>query len=124
MCGRFIDPNLRGTEFESTELKVTPFPRRFNVKPTDEIYVLFGDEITCARWGLIPGWHKDDLKDWRASTINARIEDAAKKPTFRGPWKYGRCLVPATGGTVSAYSTITIKWPETPRLPASSRAPT
>lgn len=97
MCGRFIDPNLRGTEFEFAELKITPFPRRFNVKPTDEIYVLLGNEITCARWGLIPGWHKGDLKDWRASTINARIEDAAGKPSFRGAWRHGRCLVPAGG---------------------------
>lgn len=74
MCGRFIDPNLRRTEFEFTDLKGTPFPRRFNVKPTQEVYVLLGDELTCVRWGLIVGWHKGDLKDWRASTINARIE--------------------------------------------------
>ena len=97
MCGRFIDPDLRGTEFEFAELKITPFPRRFNVKPTEEVYVLIGNDLTCARWGLIPGWHKGDLQDWRASTINARIEGAAVKPTFRGPWKYGRCLIPAGG---------------------------
>ena len=24
MCGRFVDPNLRGTEFEYSELKITP----------------------------------------------------------------------------------------------------
>jgi len=30
MCGRFIDPNLRGTEFEFAEIKITPFPRRFS----------------------------------------------------------------------------------------------
>lgn len=97
MCGRFIDPNLRGTEFEFAELKIAPFLRRFNVKPTQDVYVLLGNEITGARWGLIPGWHKGDLKDWRASTINARIEDAAKKPSFRGAWRHGRCLIPVGG---------------------------
>src|SRR5690606_6277869 len=50
-----------------------------------------------ARWWLIPSWHKGDLKDWKATTFNARVEDAAKKPTFRGPWQYGRCLIPAGG---------------------------
>jgi len=59
--------------------------------------VLLGQELTCARWGLIPGWHKGELKDWRASTINARIEEAATKPSFRGAWRYGRCLIPAGG---------------------------
>ena len=97
MCGRFVDPNLRGTEFEFAEIKITLFPRRFNIKPTQEVYVLLGQELTCARWGLIPGWHRGDLKDWRASTINARIEDAAAKPSFRGAWRHGRCLIPAGG---------------------------
>jgi putative SOS response-associated peptidase YedK len=97
MCGRFIDPDLRGSEFDFAELRIAPFPRRFNVKPTQDIYVLQGHEITCARWGLIPAWHRGDLKDWRASTINARLEDAATKPSFRAAWRHGRCLVPAGG---------------------------
>lgn len=97
MCGRFIDPNLRGTEFELSEIKINPIPRRFNIKPTQEVYVFLKGEITLARWGLVPNWHKAELKDWRAATINARLEEAASKPTFRGPWKYGRCLIPAGG---------------------------
>ncbi|MDD7969934.1 SOS response-associated peptidase [Roseinatronobacter alkalisoli] len=97
MCGRYIDPNLRGTEFELSEIKIDPFPRRYNIKPTQEVYVLWEGELTCARWGLIPSWHKGTLKDWRAATINARIEEAASKPSFRGAWRYGRCLIPAGG---------------------------
>lgn len=97
MCGRYIDPNLRGTEFELSEIKIDPFPRRFNIKPTQEVYVVWEGELTCARWGLIPTWHKGTLKDWRAATINARIEEAASKPSFRGAWRYGRCLIPAGG---------------------------
>lgn len=97
MCGRYIDPNMRGTEFELSELKINPFPRRFNIKPTQDVYVLLDGEITLARWGLIPSWHRGELKDWRATTINARIEEAASKPTWRGPWRHGRCLIPAGG---------------------------
>ena len=99
MCGRFVDPNHRGTEHDFSELKINPIPRRFNVKPTQDVLTIDpaggGD---YARWWLMPSWFKgDNLKEWKATTFNARIEDAASKPTFRGPWKYGRCLIPAAG---------------------------
>ncbi|WP_188475576.1 SOS response-associated peptidase, partial [Gemmobacter megaterium] len=38
-----------------------------------------------------------ELRDWKAATINARIEEAADKPSFRDPWRNGRCLIPAGG---------------------------
>ena len=99
MCGRFIDPNLRGTETELSQVKIDPIPRRFNVKPTQDVLILAKSplEAMYARWWLVPSWHKGDLKDWKATTFNARIEDAAEKPTFRAVWKYGRCLIPAGG---------------------------
>lgn len=99
MCGRFIDPNLRNTETELSELKINPIPRRYNVKPTQDILILAKPEREpmMARWWLVPSWHKGDLKDWKATTFNARIEEAAKKPTFRAVWKHGRCLIPAGG---------------------------
>lgn len=99
MCGRFIDPNLRGTELELSQIKIDPFPRRFNIKPTQNILVVPSDpaKAALARWWLVPSWHKGDLRDWKATTFNARIEDAATKPTFRVVWKYGRCLIPAGG---------------------------
>lgn len=99
MCGRFIDPNLCGTETELSEIKIQPLPRRYNVKPTQDVLILVTDahEPMMARWWLVPSWHKGDLKDWKATTFNARIEDAVTKPTFRGPWRYGRCLIPVAG---------------------------
>lgn len=97
MCGRFVDPNLRADGLDTSWLKIDPIPRRFNVKPTQDVYVLAGEKLALARWGLIPSWHRGELKEWKAMTINARIEEAANKPTFRGPWKYGRCLIPAGG---------------------------
>lgn len=97
VCGRYVDPDLRGTEFELSEIKIDPIPRRYNIKPTQEVCVQFNGVIVWARWGLIPSWHRGELRDWRASTINARIKEAADKPSFRGPWRRGRCLIPAGG---------------------------
>lgn len=100
MCGRFIDPNLRNTEVEMSQIKIAPFPRRYNVKPTDEVVILAKHPLTAftARWGLIPSWFSGDApKDWKAATFNARIEDAPTKPTFRQVWRHGRCLIPVGG---------------------------
>lgn len=99
MCGRYIDPNLRGTELELSQLKIEPFKRRFNIKPTEEVLLLAKSPLVpfMARWGLIPAWHKGELKDWKATTFNARLEDARDKPTFRAVWRHGRCLIPAGG---------------------------
>lgn len=97
MCGRYVDPNLRNTEADMSQTKIDPFARRYNVKPTQQVYVVLGGQLVMARWGLIPSWHRGELRDWRASTINARIEEAADKPSFRGPWRHGRCLIPAGG---------------------------
>lgn len=99
MCGRFADPNLSGGELDLSGLNVAPVARRFNVKPTQEVLILGGDPLRghMARWSLIPSWHKGALADWKATTFNARIEDAARKPAFRQVWKHGRCLIPAGG---------------------------
>ena len=99
MCGRFVDPNLRGTEVEMSQTKINPIPRRFNVKPTQEVLVMgrVPEQAQYARWGLIPSWFRGDIRDWKAATINARIEDARDKPSFKAAWKYGRCLIPAGG---------------------------
>jgi putative SOS response-associated peptidase YedK len=51
--------------------------------------------MVMARWGLIPYWSKEAKT--RYSTINARIETVAEKPTYRTPFKHRRCLIPADG---------------------------
>lgn len=100
MCGRVVDPNAQSEGFDTSWLKIDPFAkfRRFNVKPTNEILIATANEVQMARWWLIPTWFKGiDAKDWKATTFNARIEDAQEKPSFRGAWKYGRCLIPVGG---------------------------
>lgn len=73
----------------------------YNVAPTHEMPIVRrkkGDrrnELAIARWGLIPHWAKDMKMAF--STINARSETAASKPTFRDAFKKRRCLVPADG---------------------------
>lgn len=51
--------------------------------------------VAEARFGLVPFWYRGSLRDWKASTFNARVEEAPMKRVFQGPWKYRRCVVPA-----------------------------
>ena len=100
MCGRIIDPNLRNTEVDMSQIKLDPFGARFNIKPTETVVILAKRPLMAmeARWGLIPSWFDGSApRDWKAATFNARIEDAREKPTFRQVWRHGRCLVPVGG---------------------------
>ena len=47
------------------------------------------------RWGLIPSWAVE--RSAGASTINARSETVATKPSFRESLQRRRCLIPADG---------------------------
>jgi len=47
------------------------------------------------RWGLVPSWSKDAAAGYRM--INARAETAPEKPSFRGPFRKQRALIPADG---------------------------
>jgi putative SOS response-associated peptidase YedK len=47
------------------------------------------------KWGLVPMWSKEPQVKY--ATFNARAEDLFEKPTWRGPAKHHRCLIPATG---------------------------
>ena len=101
MCGRFVDPNLQSAGIDASWLKLDPFSGwtvRFNVKPTQDVVLITpNNEPRIARWWFIPSWHVGSVSDWKATTFNARIEDAADKPTFRPAWKNGRCLLPMRG---------------------------
>ena len=52
-----------------------------------------------AQWGLIPAWVKlaEEARKLRTFNLNARSETIFEKPSFRGPARYNRCLVPSTG---------------------------
>lgn len=52
-------------------------------------------EVVDARWWLVPHFHRGTLKDWGATTFNARIEEAPMKRTWQKAWRSQRCLIPA-----------------------------
>jgi putative SOS response-associated peptidase YedK len=100
MCGRFtltVDPaELQDTFGEY--FFPTKFAPRFNIAPSQPVLVIPNDERNTADffiWGLIPMWAKDPSIGNRL--INARGETVAEKPSFRGSFKYKRCLILADG---------------------------
>lgn len=56
-----------------------------------------GQDLALKLWGLVPQWWRKPLaeKDW--SSFNARAEDIGTSATFRGAYRYRRCLIPASG---------------------------
>lgn len=51
--------------------------------------------IEPMKWGLVPMWSKEPQLKY--ATFNARAEDLFEKPTWRGPARHHRCLIPASG---------------------------
>jgi putative SOS response-associated peptidase YedK len=100
MCGRFtltVDPAELKEKFPGTEFP-PQFAPRFNIAPSQPILAIPNDGQNRADffvWGLIPSWAKDPSIGNRL--INARGETLAEKPSFRGVYKYKRCLVLADG---------------------------
>jgi len=113
MCGRYAStksPADLVLEFDidrvSSRVEERPLPPDYNVAPTKDVYAVLEradrDEpdvvtrrLTEVRWGLVPSWAKDISIGNRM--INARLETAATKPSFRKAWASRRCLLPADG---------------------------
>jgi putative SOS response-associated peptidase YedK len=104
MCGRFVSPEERALERAfhlGRRDNPNPFPRRFNVFPTEMIPFLrmpsSSDRLGLAtgRWGMVPHWWKEAKPP--KTSFNARLEEAAEKPMWRDAWSRARCLVPAEG---------------------------
>jgi putative SOS response-associated peptidase YedK len=72
---------------------------RYNIAPSQDILAIVAGEkgmvLELRRWGLIPGWAKDEKIGWKM--INARSETIAGKPSFRSAFKKRRCLILADG---------------------------
>lgn len=54
-------------------------------------------EMALMLWGLVPSWWSQPLSEKRWSSFNARAEEIDEAPSFRGAFRYRRCLVPASG---------------------------
>ena len=101
MCGRFT---LRTPAKDIAELfrlaDVPDLRPRYNIAPTQPVAAVrlnkeANRELVMLHWGLIPFWADDPKVGY--STINARAETVATKPTFRQAFAKRRCLVVADG---------------------------
>jgi putative SOS response-associated peptidase YedK len=101
MCGRYSLSSTRLTLQQRFALSqgFDPGPR-YNIAPTQAAAVIRQDgegqrTLKALRWGLIPAWAKDGSQ--AARLINARADSLAEKPSFRGPLRQQRCVVPMDG---------------------------
>lgn len=106
MCGYFaFAPDMTGSEInkvlgltESNESIAQMASYKFTPKsmiPT--VSKNSPNKLVMRMWSLIPRWWREDLKDLKFATFNAKSETIGEKATYRSPWKDGnRCLIPAT----------------------------
>jgi putative SOS response-associated peptidase YedK len=124
MCGRYVSARKRQELLDEFQVKPDAVEEDldgdFNVAPTKPVPAIItrapdstadsarpadaaaGDEtaevvrqLRVLRWGLVPSWAKDPSIGSRL--INARVETAHEKPSFRGAFARRRCLLPADG---------------------------
>jgi putative SOS response-associated peptidase YedK len=101
MCGRYALIDLAQAMKEAgLHIKIGPksLLPQYNIAPSQLIPVVLNttpDELTMARWGLIPAWAKDMKSSYKM--INARAETIVEKPTFKRLFRKQRCLILADG---------------------------
>ncbi|MEL7468814.1 MAG: SOS response-associated peptidase [Pseudomonadota bacterium] len=109
MCGRFAIGDIAGSDWvDWLAIEVEqgwPPPdwptANWNIAPTQAVG--FVENTSGAwrhrvgRWGLVPHWFQKPMAEFKATTFNARSEEAAGKPMFRDAWRRRRCLIPAIG---------------------------
>lgn len=106
MCGRYTlsvghEALARAFLAEFAEEVKASWQSRYNIAPGGGITAILEDRDKKRRraeilhWGLVPAWADDPNIGYKL--INARAETVATKPSFRNPFRYRRCLVPASG---------------------------
>lgn len=86
-------------EFGLKGLPNRELPFDWNIKPTQDVYIVKNDSLEIASWGLIAPWSKSKAEALKSQSaaINARSETVHEKPTFKNAFRRSRCLVPASG---------------------------
>ncbi len=100
MCGRYtITADGQQLAFRfGAEPPAAGVAARYNAAPTQQLPVIVNAEpasIQLLTWGLVPAWARGKTDGSRL--INARLETAATRPSFRDAWRQRRCLVLADG---------------------------
>ena len=86
-------------EFGVDSKQARELQANYNIKPTEDLYVITQESISVASWGMIAPWSKaiSEAQKSQSKAINARSETVHEKPTFKNAFRRSRCLVPATG---------------------------
>jgi putative SOS response-associated peptidase YedK len=102
MCGRFTltaTPETLNKLFPLFDgLDLQP---QFNIAPSQNILAVrlkpgtADPEAVRLHWGLVPSWADDAKIGYKL--INARLETAPEKPSFRSAFKHRHCLILADG---------------------------
>lgn len=95
MCGRYTyTQSLNQLEIVLPEGVELAWQARYNIAPGQYAPVIpqyDPEHIHLFRWGLVPGWARDEKLGFKM--INARSETVDQKPAFRNAFKHRRCLV-------------------------------
>lgn len=107
MCGRYVSASDRARlleQFHAVAVDEPELAPDYNVAPSKPVYAVLEREhadapavreLRIVQWGLIPSWAKDAKIGNRL--VNARLETAGQKPSFRAAYTRRRCLLPADG---------------------------
>lgn len=105
MCGRYTIADAEAILEELERFGVREGPEellpRYNLAPSQRAPVAASDapeKLAFAKWGFVPAWARRQGEERAPKPlINARVETAARKPSFRDAARRRRCLVPADG---------------------------
>lgn len=107
MCGRYASSKTATDLIDEFGVDDTAFavdlPARFNIAPSVQVQAVLerthpdgvSRQLRPLTWGLVPSWAKD--RSIGSRLINARLETAAEKPSFKRAMRQRRCLLPADG---------------------------
>ena len=102
MCGRINVSDHEGVQQLLERLGISlnkdSFAPRFNIAPGADILVAFAEpphQLAHMHWGIVPRWARE--KPGARPLINARVETAWEKPSFRKLVQNTRAIVPVNG---------------------------
>lgn len=97
MCGRFtlIENEAVIQERFQIDMTLDKMEPRYNIAPSERVFAVIFDGKKrrggYIQWGLVPSWAKDEKIG--NNMINARLETAHEKPSFKRLLTQKRCLI-------------------------------
>ncbi|PKR76926.1 hypothetical protein CEY16_14060 [Halalkalibacillus sediminis] len=98
MCGRFTFLADEIDVLNAFQLdEMVEWHNNYNIAPTQDVLTIINDgeknRAGNMKWGLVPFWSKDPSIG--SKMINARLETADEKPSFKKLMERKRCLIVA-----------------------------